>query len=355
MQTCKFCNNIFDADKLFCSFDGEILKKDIILKNKYAIKEKIGGGGMGFVYEAEHLILGHRIAIKVLKPNLSVNNHQEENRFLREAKIMARLEHENIIKVIDYDSDFSYAFFVMEYLTGKTLEQKIQESKMLPLEETSNILSKVSSAITYAHQEDVLHRDLKPSNIFLAKDSKGKIIIKVLDFGIAKILDPEETKITKTNSVIGTPHYMSPEQINNDKNIDQRADIYSLGIILYEMLCGKVPFDAPTPMQIGIMHCTKTPISIQENGRKVSSKIEDIVQKALAKEKKERQKEAIELSNEFNLAIQKEGTILNENFTDEQVPIRKELQAKPNLDIKIDNRKKNVFKKKVKISGDFNN
>ena len=190
------------------------MKENIVLKGKYAIQEKIGLGGMGFVYKAKHTRLGHTLAIKILRQENSYSDVQAKNRFEQEAKVIAKMEHDNIIRVTDFDSDSSYAFFVMEYLEGKTLERKIKESNPLAFEEISSIFSQVCSAIDYAHKKGILHRDLKPSNIFLIITSEGKERVKVLDFGVAKILDPEETKITKTLSIIGTPSYMSPEQCN---------------------------------------------------------------------------------------------------------------------------------------------
>ena len=166
MSVCKHCYQECNDNDLFCPADGELLKENFVLKGKYIIKEKIGGGGMGYVYEAEHLILKNKIAIKILKPDFSSEYQQAKNRFLREAQVMAQLEHKNIIRIIDYDSDLSYAFFVMEYLDGETLEKKISKTKPLSLEEISYILSNVCQAIAYAHQNSILHRDLKPSNIF---------------------------------------------------------------------------------------------------------------------------------------------------------------------------------------------
>lgn len=317
MRICNKCGQEFDDSKFFCASDGEILKGNIVLKSKYAIQEKIGLGGMGFVYKAKHTKLGHTLAIKILRQENLSNDVQAKNRFKQEAEIIAKLEHDNVIRVSDIDFDFSYAFFVMEYLEGKTLDQKIKESNPLSFEEISFIFSQVCSAIDYAHKKGILHRDLKPSNIFLIITPEGKERVKVLDFGVAKILDPEETKITKTLSIIGTPCYMSPEQYDSRKDIDERSDIYCLGIILYEMICGKVPFESESPFELGYMHVNDSPKSISENGRLVSQQIEKVVQKALAKRREDRQQSADQLAKDFNLAIQKYETEIDEEYLEQ--------------------------------------
>lgn len=347
MQTCKQCEREFDDSRLFCSEDGEMLKENIVLKGRYALIEKIGLGGMGFVYKARHTAIGHTVAIKILKQEDLSGVIRAGQRFEQEAKIIAQLEHDNIVRVVDFDSDSSYAFFVMEYLKGITLEQKIKESNPLSFRDISSIFSQICAAIEYAHTKGILHRDLKPSNIFLIITTDGRERVKVLDFGVAKILDPEQTKITKTLSIIGTPAYMSPEQFNSSKDIDKRSDIYSLGIILYQMICGKVPFESASPFELGYMHVNSAPKSISENGRMVSRELEKVVEKALAKRREDRPQSAEELAKNFNIAIREDDPEMKiETIVRNQIPLRENVLDK-SASIIINNNDNSTGKKQI--------
>ncbi len=206
----------------------------------YRITRLIGEGGMASVYEALHEKLQSKVAIKVLNPILTANRNIRE-RFENEARFMAGLNHVNITRVIDYEERPDLLAIIMEFLEGEDLNVRIKREGPMPLHEALPIFVQVLDAVEYAHKKSIVHRDVKPSNIFI-EPSKA---VKILDFGIAKLLGATDD-MTATGTQIGTPVYMSPEQVNTDKNIDQRSDIYSLGVTLFYMLNGKPPYDTTT-------------------------------------------------------------------------------------------------------------
>ena len=215
---------------------------------KYKITKLLGEGGMASVYEAEHELLGTKVAIKVLNPILSTNAQIKE-RFLNEAKLMASLDHPNITKVIDFDEQPGQLSIVMEYLNGEDLNDVIKNNGALAEKDIINYFSQTLSALKYAHEKGIVHRDIKPSNIFVLPNGH----IKILDFGIAKLFG-QGSEMTQTGTQIGTPIYMSPEQVKADKSIDHRSDIYSLGVTLYYALKGKPPYDTNTNSQFDIFN-----------------------------------------------------------------------------------------------------
>jgi serine/threonine protein kinase len=215
---------------------------------KYVVKRLIGEGGMASVYEAEHEVLGTKAAIKVLNPILSTNAQIRE-RFLNEAKMMASLQHVNITKIIDFEESDSFLAIIMEFLEGQDLNDRIKSGQRLSEKEIESIFEQTLSAFEYAHGKGVVHRDIKPSNIFILPDGT----VKILDFGIAKLLS-QGNEMTQTGTQMGTPIYMSPEQVKADKTIDHRSDIYSLGVTLYYALNGKPPYDGNTTSQFDIFN-----------------------------------------------------------------------------------------------------
>ena len=215
---------------------------------KYKILRIIGTGGMATVYEAEHKVLGTSVALKVLNPYMSANNQIRE-RFKNEAKIMGTLNHPNITKVIDFEESENTLAIAMELLQGIDLNQVIITKGKLDFDTCKNIFKQVLSACQYAHEKGILHRDIKPSNIFILPDGT----IKILDFGIAKLYG-QGNEMTMTGTQIGTPIYMSPEQVKSDKSIDHRSDIYSIGVTLYFTLKGNPPYDVTTMSQFDIFN-----------------------------------------------------------------------------------------------------
>jgi serine/threonine protein kinase len=215
---------------------------------KYIVKRFIGEGGMASVYEAEHEVLGSKAAIKILNPALTANADIRE-RFMNEAKMMASFQHTNITKIIDFEETDSFLAIIMEYLDGQDLSELIESGAKLSDKEISNIFEQTLSAFQYAHEKGVIHRDIKPSNIYILPNGK----VKVLDFGIAKLFGQGNEK-TQAGTQLGTPIYMSPEQVKADKSIDHRSDIYSLGVTLYFALNGKSPYDSDGASQFDIFN-----------------------------------------------------------------------------------------------------
>jgi serine/threonine protein kinase len=209
------------------------------------IMELLGRGGMGAVYKARQPNLDRLVAVKVLPPEVGADASFSE-RFTREARALARLNHQNIVAVHDFGRAGDLYYFVMEYVDGTTLRQLVDVGELQP-EEALSIVPQICDALQFAHDEGVVHRDIKPDNILL--DRKGRV--KVADFGLAKLLDraPADASLTGTHQVMGTPHYMAPEQMQGSRDVDHRADIYSVGVVFYEMLTGQLPvgrFDPPS-------------------------------------------------------------------------------------------------------------
>jgi len=236
-------------------------------------------GGMATVYEATHEILGTRVAIKVLHPILS-NNAQLKERFMNEARLMASLNHPNITKIIDFDEQPNQLSIIMEYLEGEDLNKKIKRQGGLDSEEIKHIFTQTLAACQFAHDQGILHRDIKPSNMFVLTDGT----LKMLDFGIAKIFG-QANDMTQTGTQMGTPIYMSPEQVKADKTIDYRSDIYSLGVSMYYAINGKPPYQTDKESQFEIFNkIVFEPLpAFQEN-----SPFADQVHKACQKDREER-------------------------------------------------------------------
>jgi len=255
---------------------------------KYQIIERLGRGGMAEVYKAYHPQLERYAAVKVLHGFLA-EGQDFQARFQREAKAIAALRHPNIVQIYDIDTYDENYFMVMEFIDGGTLKDRLlQASGPLAIREMAHIFREIASALDYAHRQGVLHRDIKPANVLL--DQSGRVVLT--DFGIARIVS--ETQFTVTGTLVGTPAYMSPEQ-GMGLNISTPSDIYSLGIILYEMVTGKVPFDADTPLAVIHKHINEplpSPRTIRDD---IPQVLETVIVKALAKEPGERFQSAAEL------------------------------------------------------------
>ena len=242
---------------------------------EYKIISEIGEGGMGTVYLAEHSILG-KFALKALAPQL-LRNNEFRNRFISEAKAQFALKHDNIVQLHTFMEEGDNLFLVMEYIDGDPLDVLIEKKKKLPEKEALLIFNNVLSGLNYAHSKGIIHRDIKPSNILLTSAGTAKI----MDFGIAIMASGK--RLTKTGTAVGTSWYMSPEQIARPKEIDHRSDVYSLGIILYEMLSGQVPFDGETDYEIYQKHINVAPPDITSLSKKLSPTLAGIIHKALEK------------------------------------------------------------------------
>jgi len=264
----------------------------------YKILKKIGSGGMGDVYLAEHEKLERKVAIKSLHKNLATDTSFRE-RFSQEAKTHSKLDHPNIVKLLDYKERKDGLFLIMEYVDGKQLDEHIKKvTGPIPEKELTTLFAQVLDAIGYAHEEGLVHRDIKPSNIMI--DKRGRI--KVLDFGIAKMQE-EEKGLTKTGIQIGTAAYMSPEQVNA-KKVDKLSDIYSLGVTLFYMAAGKPPYDEETNTFSIQTKIVSDPFPLASKIYPgVSKKLERIILKSTQKDKKDRYNSCEAFKNDLELAI----------------------------------------------------
>jgi len=260
---------------------------------RYHILEQLGEGGMAVVYKAYDTRLERDVAVKVIRTeNLPQNGVEKAlKRFEREAKTLAKLTHPNIVPITDYGEHDGKPYLVMPFLSSGTLKQRL--GKPIPAEEAVRVLIPIARALQYAHQQGIIHRDVKPANILITSDGEPMLT----DFGIAKILDAEETlDLTGTNAAMGTPEYMAPEQAMA-KTADHRADIYALGIVLYEMVTGRKPYSADTPMALMIMHARDPLPRPSQYVSNLPDGVEKVLLKALAKEPVNRYQNAAEMAN----------------------------------------------------------
>lgn len=300
MKSCPRCGNEYADTTTLCPSDGAVLQQpgDVligqVLADKYRIEELISEGGMGAVYRGTHVLMDKKVAVKVLRPSLAADDTIVA-RFSREAKAASRIAHPHALNVTDFgESENGVVFLVMEYLDGKTLKNEIRSTGPMALARVVEIIRQVGSALDAAHAEGVIHRDLKSDNIMLV-ESNGADWAKVLDFGIAKITERVgsfDPGITAPNLIIGTPQYMSPEQCSQSSELDSRSDIYSLGVILYEMLIGHVPFTGESPTAIMMKHLQEAPPSVLEERDDLPASVGRVVAKALAKRPEDRYQSA---------------------------------------------------------------
>ncbi len=232
-----------------------------VLSANYELESEVGRGGMGVVYCARDKRLKREIAIKILPPELSFRADIRQ-RFLREAETAAQLNHPNIVPIYTVEERDNLVYFVMSYIKGDNLGQRLQQHGPIPPVEVRRILREVGDALAYAHHRNVIHRDIKPDNIILDEET-GRAM--VTDFGIARALtDSGDSRLTATGMAIGTPAYMSPEQSAGDRAIDGRSDLYSLGVVGYQMLCGQPPFEASNTPSMLVKHLSERPIPVDE-------------------------------------------------------------------------------------------
>ncbi|MBW2523272.1 MAG: serine/threonine protein kinase, partial [Deltaproteobacteria bacterium] len=260
------------------------------LAGRYELLRLIGRGGMGEVYAARNEATGRDVAIKMIR---AANATTEQNRrFLREAKAATAIRHRNVIDILDvFEDEDGTPVMVMELLTGNTLKQLSARTGQLTLRQTASIFLPVISALRTAHAKGIVHRDLKPDNIFLAEEADGEVVPKVLDFGIAKVIDPTtiaaETQGSQTNtgSILGTPHYMSFEQAMSEKDIDHRADIWALGVMLFEVLTGRRPLEFDNLGQMYTAFLKGEVPSIRDHSADLPDDVAEIIDRCLVKER----------------------------------------------------------------------
>lgn len=215
-----------------------------IVADKYRVERVLGEGGMGVVVAARHVQLEQLVALKFLQPDVASRPDVVE-RFLREARAAARMQGRHAARILDVGQDASgMPYMVMEHLEGEDLDRLLAREGKLPVSEAVYCVLQACEALAEAHAARIVHRDLKPANLFLARQPGGQVVVKVLDFGISKEINGKQQALTQTAAVMGTPYYMSPEQMRSSKNVDERSDIWALGVILYELVSGKLPFSA---------------------------------------------------------------------------------------------------------------
>jgi serine/threonine protein kinase len=318
-----------------------------VLENgKYQVKEYVAEGAMGKIYKAFHSLLKKEIAIKVfsaLPPSHVAQKEvqawlrQAHNRFIEEAKITFDLTHPNIIRIYDLNrieiTGQEFLFIVMEWLKGKTLRELINQEPILPLTRIKSIFEQICSAIIEAHKKKIIHRDLKPENIFLTQEGDTHDVVKILDFGIAKLFTEGTSKLTNTGFAMGTPGYISPEQIRDASRVDIRTDIWSLGVILYELIYGDRPFQGKNAMEILSKILEKQPPF--ETSPRFSEEINKVIKKALEKDREKRFKSCQEFWQETKKALDK---LLETEQPKPQIKKDKPQQIKLKLKDKQDNK-----------------
>jgi serine/threonine-protein kinase len=272
-----------------------------VLGGKYRVERVLGQGGMGVVVAATNTLIDQRVALKFLLPQ-AVTGTDTVQRFIREAKAAARIQSEHVVRVLDVGTlDDGLPYMVMEYLDGQDLSDLLATRGVLALDEAVGYVLQACEALAEAHALGIIHRDIKPSNIFLAKRTTGMPSVKLLDFGISKVAPVTEASreaaaLTRTNATMGSPLYMSPEQMTNAKNVDARADIWSLGVTLHELLAGRPPFFADTMPELIASILQTTPQSIRSVRAELPNAFETALSRCLAKDRAQRFSNVAELA-----------------------------------------------------------
>lgn len=267
-----------------------------ILGNRYEIIEKIGNGGMATVYKSKDRVLNRYVAVKILRDEFTTDE-EFIKRFRIEAQSAASLTHPNIVSIFDVGNEGNLYYIVMELIKGKTLKEIItEENGPLPWKWSLNVVTQIASALETAHKNNIVHRDIKPHNIIITEDG----IAKVTDFGIAKAVS--NSTITAFGTTIGSVHYFSPEHARGGFT-DAKSDLYSLGVVMYEMLTGKVPFDADTPVSVALKHMQEKPVEPKELNENIPQVVNDIIMKAMQKDINLRYQSATEMVKDLNTAL----------------------------------------------------
>lgn len=312
MLHCPTCGQDFAEEVMVCPEDGAALQADatvamaglaadplvgMTLDEKYRLDSRIGSGGMGAVYRATHLLIDRPVAVKVLNPRY-VEDEAAQTRFRREARAAGRLQHANAVTVTDFGTtQDGLVYIVMELLEGKTLREVLAHDAPLDVARAVSVMLQISAAVEAAHHAGIIHRDLKPANIFIVQRKDAPPFVKVLDFGIAKLAaealddDDDPQTLTQVGAMIGTPRYMSPEQCEAS-HLTPASDVYSLGIILYEMLTGTTPFNGTSPIAIAIKHSSMPPRNPREFVATIPPELEQVVLHALEKRPENRPEDA---------------------------------------------------------------
>ena len=318
------------------------------IANRYEILEKTGVGGMATVYTAKDLVLNRHVAVKVLKEEFTTDE-EFVKRFNTEALAAASLSHANIVSIYDVGNEDNIYYIVMELVIGKTLKQIITENGPISWKWATNIAIQIASALEVAHKNNIVHRDIKPHNIIITEDG----VAKVTDFGIAKAVS--NSTITAFGTTIGSVHYFSPEQAKGGYT-DAKSDIYSLGVVMYEMLTGQVPFDADTSVSVALMHMQEKPVPPIEINKNIPTALNDIILKAMQKEPMARYQTAAEMISDLRRALKEPNGEFVEEEMNDGLTRRMDAITDDMLDKKGDNKKKKgklalYFEKHPKMKG----
>jgi serine/threonine protein kinase/tetratricopeptide (TPR) repeat protein len=323
MLHCPTCGRRYASDVQVCAEDGTPLQADSTVAveipvdplvgrtfdEKYRLDERLGEGGMGTVYRATHLLIDRPVAVKVLNSRF-VEDEAAQERFRREARAAGRLQHTNAVAVTDFGrTTDGYVYIVMELLEGRSLRELLAREGPFDTARAVSLMLQISAAVAAAHEAGIIHRDLKPGNIFVVQRKHAPPVVKVLDFGIAKLAtDAVEGSepLTQTGVMIGTPRYMSPEQCDGAE-LSPSSDVYSLGIILYEMLTGTTPFTGATPLAVALKHSSELPRRPREIVAGIPEALEAIVLHALEKKHTDRPKDAGEFRRELYMTAERLG------------------------------------------------
>ena len=310
LKTCPQCGAEYELDVRFCPKDGTTLRVPAgenlvgsVVADRYLILKKLGEGGMGQVYLAEHVKMGRKSAIKVMNPSMS-QDPDAIGRFNREASNASRISHNNVAAIYDFgETPDGLIYLAMEFVEGDPLT-KLLEQGSLSAERASDIVRQTGEALDAAHDIGIVHRDLKPDNIMIAKGRDGSDVVKVVDFGIAKAQGGEGQKVTKTGLVVGTPEYMSPEQLAGDK-LDGRSDTYALGLVAFHTLTGTLPFPSNTIQESMIMRLTDRPRTLTEMRPDVTwpAPLQAVMDRALARKPDERYQRSSDFGSDLVRAV----------------------------------------------------
>lgn len=316
MKTCPECRRAYDDKKSFCVYDGKPLVDseavdllvERVIDNKYSIDYKLAEGGTSTIYHGTHLQLKIPVAIKVMRQQLADDPAAIE-RFRREAYAAMKVRHPNAVAVLDFGvTEDRLVYVVMELLVGQLLADRMRVRGILPIEEANLIIQQIAAALSVAHSRGIVHRDLKPENIFLQMED-GREVVKVLDFGIARVQElsfTEDGELTRSGTVMGTPHYISPEQASG-QTVDARSDIYSLGILLYQMVTGQVPFDGPSTLIVLLKQLNDKPVAPLQLNPKLSQRLNSLILAALEKDPRSRPQSVESFARQLASIIEEEG------------------------------------------------
>ena len=319
-KTCPLCDLRYDAAAVFCQKDGARLDADAsvdpflgkIILGQFRIEEAVGAGGMGTVYRAHQTNLSRDVAVKILHPELT-KNADAVRRFHREAKVATSLEHPNLVRVFLFGElpEKGGLYLVMEYLHGRSLMEVMRKNGPLPIERALHMSNQLCSAIGAAHAKGIVHRDVKPDNIIITTRHGDSDFVKVLDFGIARLLWDEQSQLTQSGTIFGTARYISPEGAAGEFT-DARSDVYSIGVLLYQMLSGVTPFESSSPMSMLMKHINDPAPDLRTMGAgaSVPQPVVDVIMRSLAKNPDARYSTAHELGDALANAAIEAGVVL---------------------------------------------